>query len=186
MRSSRMFVDAVSWRRLTRPLLPGGLDLQRLEVALESDERSILASFTEEYGELAVFDRPFDPPHVRRRDMTNIVDADVVMRRPEERHIVENGLCLTQQQSCQMLARLLLGQTKAVFNDVPFFWSTHHDIGIHYVGHVATPNVRRIEGSIEDGEFAIFLREGGEDRALVTLERDLQSLEIEATWEQEP
>ena len=90
------------------------------------------------------------------------------------------------QRQGQHLARVLLGKTEAAFNDIPFFWSTHHDIGIHYVGHVATPNVSRIEGSIEDGEFAIFLHEGGEDRALVTLERDLQSLEVEAIWEQRP
>lgn len=88
------------------------------------------------------------------------------------------------QRQGQHLARVLLGETEAAFNDVPFFWSTHHDIGIHYVGHVATPNVSGIEGSIEDGEFAIFLREGSEVRALVTLERDLQSLEVEAAWEQ--
>jgi NADPH-dependent 2,4-dienoyl-CoA reductase/sulfur reductase-like enzyme/nitrite reductase/ring-hydroxylating ferredoxin subunit len=90
------------------------------------------------------------------------------------------------QRQGQHLARVLLGNTEAAFRDVPFFWSTHHDIGIHYIGHVATPKVRRIEGAIEDGEFAIFLREGGEDRALVTLERDLQSLEVEAAWEQGP
>jgi NADPH-dependent 2,4-dienoyl-CoA reductase/sulfur reductase-like enzyme len=90
------------------------------------------------------------------------------------------------QRQGQHLARLLLRKTEAAFNDVPFFWSTHHDIGIHYIGHVAPPDVSRSEGSIEGGEFAIFLREDGEDRALVTLERDVQSLEVEAAWEQRP
>lgn len=33
------------------------------------------------------------------------------------------------QRQGQHLARLLLRKTEAAFNDVPFFWSTHHDIG---------------------------------------------------------
>lgn len=87
------------------------------------------------------------------------------------------------QRQGQHLARLLTGETTAPFGDVPFFWSTHHDIGIHYIGHAAKPEFSRIEGSIDDGDFALFLAENGAERALVTLERDIVSLQTEAGWE---
>lgn len=87
------------------------------------------------------------------------------------------------QRQGQHLARLLLGTTAAPFGDTPFFWSTHHDVGIHYVGHATAAVPGRIEGEIAAGEFALFLGEGGGEQALVTLERDVRSLEVEAAWE---
>jgi NADPH-dependent 2,4-dienoyl-CoA reductase/sulfur reductase-like enzyme/nitrite reductase/ring-hydroxylating ferredoxin subunit len=87
------------------------------------------------------------------------------------------------QRQGQYLARRLMAQEDAMFGDTPFFWSTHYDVGIHYVGHAAGPTVSRIEGSVQDGEFAIFFSENSKECALVTLERDIQSLEIEAEWD---
>jgi NADPH-dependent 2,4-dienoyl-CoA reductase/sulfur reductase-like enzyme len=88
------------------------------------------------------------------------------------------------QRQGQHLARLLLGEINAPFGDTPFFWSTHHDIGIHYIGHTSRPDISRIEGSVAAGDFAAFFNEDGEAQALVTLERDIVSLRTEAAWDQ--
>jgi apoptosis-inducing factor 3 len=88
------------------------------------------------------------------------------------------------QRQGQHLARHLLGETQAGFGDTPFFWSGHYGTSLRYVGHAPTED-GRIEGSIDDGDFALFFREGGEEQALLTCGRDLQSLEVEAQWEKE-
>lgn len=104
---------------------------------------------------------------------------------PEPRlgHLVRIEHWVHAQRQGQHLARLLSGETTAPFSDIPFFWSTHHNVGIHYVGHAAKPDVGRVEGSVEDGDFALFQIEDGAERALVTQERDILSLQTEADWE---
>lgn len=87
------------------------------------------------------------------------------------------------QRQGQYLARRLLGEIDGGFGDTPFFWSGHYDASLRYVGHVASSEDRRIEGSIEDGAFALFFREDGEDRALLTCKRDVEALDVEAAWD---
>ncbi|WBO21368.1 FAD-dependent oxidoreductase [Sphingomonas abietis] len=87
------------------------------------------------------------------------------------------------QRQGQYLARRLLGETNEGFGDTPFFWSGHYDVSLRYVGHVASPDDRRVEGAVEQGEFAIFFREDGEEQALLTGKRDIEALDVEAAWD---
>lgn len=87
------------------------------------------------------------------------------------------------QRMGQWLARHLLGQIAASYRETPFFWSGHYDTSLRYIGHVATPDERRIDGDILAADFAVSFREKGADQALLTCARDVQSLETEASWE---
>lgn len=88
------------------------------------------------------------------------------------------------QRQGQYLARRLLGETNEDFGDTPFFWSGHYDASLRYVGHAASPEDRRIDGSIEAGDFAIFYREDGKEAALLTCKRDIDALKVEARWDE--
>ncbi len=87
------------------------------------------------------------------------------------------------QRQGQWLARSLLGEATGGYGDTPFFWSGHYDTSLHYVGHVAKPDDRRIEGDVSEGDFAVFLKEAGEDQAVLTCGRDTIALEKEADWD---
>ncbi|MFT4053156.1 MAG: FAD-dependent oxidoreductase [Novosphingobium sp.] len=87
------------------------------------------------------------------------------------------------QRQGQYLARRLLGEVEEGFGDTPFFWSGHYDTSLRYVGHAASAKDRRIEGDVQEGEFAVFFRESGEEQALLTCQRDVEALEVEAKWD---
>lgn len=87
------------------------------------------------------------------------------------------------QRQGQYLARRLLGEVKKGFGDTPFFWSGHYDTSLRYVGHSASAKDHRIEGDVDEGEFAVFFRENGEEKALLTCQRDVEALEVEAKWD---
>lgn len=87
------------------------------------------------------------------------------------------------QRQGQWLARSLLGKVTGGYGDTPFFWSGHYDTSLHYVGHVAKPDDRRIEGDVPEGDFAVFLSEAGKDQAVLTCGRDAIALEKEAAWD---
>lgn len=87
------------------------------------------------------------------------------------------------QRQGQYLARRLLGEVQEGFGDTPFFWSGHYDTSLRYVGHAASAKDRRIEGDVDEGEFAVFFRDNGEEQALLTCQRDVEALEVEARWD---
>ena len=87
------------------------------------------------------------------------------------------------QRQGQWLARSLLGVVSGGYGDTPFFWSGHYDTSLHYVGHVAKPEDRRIEGDVPAGDFAVFLKEDGKEQAVLTCGRDEIALEKEAAWD---
>ncbi|MES3151572.1 FAD-dependent oxidoreductase [Sphingomonas faeni] len=88
------------------------------------------------------------------------------------------------QRQGQWLARSLLGGVTGSYGDKPFFWTGQYDTSLHYVGHVAKPDDRRIEGDVATGDFAVFLKENGKDQAVMTCgDRDEIALEKEAAWD---
>lgn len=88
------------------------------------------------------------------------------------------------QRQGQWLARSLLGAVTGGYGDTPFFWTGQYDTSLHYVGHVAKPDDRRIEGVVAAGDFAVFLKEDGKEQAVMTCgDRDEIALEKEAAWD---
>ena len=85
----------------------------------------------------------------------------------------------------QHVARLLLGEDKP-FADVPFFWSAHYDSAFHYDGHAESFDAPAIDGSVKDYDATVRYEKGGKRLAVVTLNRDMASLEAEAAFEDSP
>lgn len=82
----------------------------------------------------------------------------------------------------QTAARNILGQ-KEKFDAVPFFWSQHYDVSINYVGHAEKWDATKIEGSLDAKDCAVSYQLGGRTLAVVTVFRDVQSLQAEADME---
>ncbi|HKD78550.1 MAG TPA: FAD-dependent oxidoreductase [Candidatus Angelobacter sp.] len=82
----------------------------------------------------------------------------------------------------QTAARNILGR-KEKFDAVPFFWSQHYDVAINYVGHAEKWDSTKIEGSLDAKDCAVSYQLGGKTLAVVTVFRDMQSLQVEAAME---
>jgi hypothetical protein len=66
---------------------------------------------------------------------------------------------------------------------VPFFWSAHYDVSINYVGHAQRFDRTEVDGSAKDKDVAVRFLENGHLRALATIFRDTESLEVEIAME---
>jgi NADPH-dependent 2,4-dienoyl-CoA reductase/sulfur reductase-like enzyme len=88
---------------------------------------------------------------------------------------------LAQRQG-QAAARNILGADEP-FEAAPFFWSLHHDLNVHYVGHAETWDRVEIDGDIEAGDCRVAYFEGPLKTAVVTIRRDLESLKAEVELE---
>lgn len=83
------------------------------------------------------------------------------------------------QRQGQAVARNILGRGGA-FDEVPFFWSHHWDVGLSYVGHATTTEHMTVHGSLEDGDAAVVYRgDGGQVQAVLTVGRDELALRAE-------
>lgn len=82
----------------------------------------------------------------------------------------------------QYLSRLFCGDTKEGFGDTPFFWTTHYETTLNYIGH-AKPDHVTIDGDLDAGDFAALISDGPKMRALITCARDRLSLETERDWD---
>jgi len=70
------------------------------------------------------------------------------------------------------------------FDAVPFFWSKHYDFALHYVGHAEKWDAVEIDGSLAARNCTVTYKRGGLPLAVVTIDRDLQSLRAELAMEQ--
>ena len=85
------------------------------------------------------------------------------------------------------------GQTAALnmlgyrekFDAVPFFWSQHYDVSINYVGHAEQWDEIAIEGEIAGKDCLVRFGRNGRTLAVVTIFRDVESLEAELAMERE-
>ena len=82
------------------------------------------------------------------------------------------------QRQGQIAARNMLGQREAC-DFVPFFWSQHYDVGISYVGHAEKWDQIEVDGSIEKQDCRVTYSKAGKKLAVVTINRDLESLQAE-------
>jgi apoptosis-inducing factor 3 len=84
----------------------------------------------------------------------------------------------------QTAALNMLGYREA-FDAVPFFWSQHYDVPINYVGHAEQWDELKIEGDIAGKDCLLRFRRNGRTVAVVTIFRDVESLEAELAMERE-
>ena len=82
----------------------------------------------------------------------------------------------------QVAATNILGR-RLKFDAVPPFWSQHYDVAINYVGHAEKWDALEIDGSLDARDCAVAYKKGGRTLATVTISRDLQSLQAEASME---
>jgi len=99
-----------------------------------------------------------------------------------ERIRVEHWVVAERQG--QVAAKNILGGREK-FDAVPFFWSQHYDVRINYVGHAEKWDAIDIDGSLNASDCAMTYKKGSRSLAVVTISRDLQSLQSEAAMESE-
>jgi NADPH-dependent 2,4-dienoyl-CoA reductase/sulfur reductase-like enzyme len=82
----------------------------------------------------------------------------------------------------QTAARNMLGQ-REVFDAVPFFWSTHYDVRINYVGHAETWDEIALESGIAARDCLLKYKRRDRVLAVASINRDLASLQAELAME---
>jgi NADPH-dependent 2,4-dienoyl-CoA reductase/sulfur reductase-like enzyme len=103
--------------------------------------------------------------------------------RSGERVRVEHWVFAVRQG--QAAARNLLGNRER-FDAVPFFWTRQFGISIKYVGHAQAWDETVVDGSFEAKNCAVTFKRAGRTLAVVTISRDLQSLQAEVAMETGP
>ncbi len=86
------------------------------------------------------------------------------------------------QRQGQTAARNMLGARER-FDAVPFFWSSHYDVRIAYVGHAESWDVVTIDGSLGALDAKVSYRKDGRTLAVATVGRDRDSLLAELEME---
>lgn len=104
---------------------------------------------------------------------------------PRLGHSIRVEHWVVAQRMGQWLARHLMGQVDEGYADVPFFWSGHYDLSLRYVGHVASPDNRTIDGDVSARDFVVSFAEEGREQAILTAGRDELALEKEHRWERQ-
>lgn len=88
------------------------------------------------------------------------------------------------QRQGQIAAANMVGFKKK-YSDVPFFWSQQFDVVLNYVGRASSTDSTRVYGKVADRNFAVAFLEGKKVKAVLTVGRDLQSLELEKALEKQ-
>jgi apoptosis-inducing factor 3 len=101
-------------------------------------------------------------------------------QRTGERIRVEHWVVAERQG--QTAARNILGRQER-FDAVPFFWSNHYDVALRYVGHAERWDDVVLDGDLERGDCTASFVSQGKTLAVVTVGRDIASLQAEAAIE---
>jgi apoptosis-inducing factor 3 len=86
------------------------------------------------------------------------------------------------QRQGQTAARNILGATKP-FTSLPFFWSNHFDLHIHYVGHGSGGDDPSVSGDLKAKHGSVIFRGDGKVSAVASIGRDRENLKAEAALE---
>jgi NADPH-dependent 2,4-dienoyl-CoA reductase/sulfur reductase-like enzyme len=87
------------------------------------------------------------------------------------------------QRQGQTAARNILGAEEP-FDAVPFFWSSHYDMSVSYVGHAQSWDRIDVSGSLVDRDATVTVYRGDAALAVATVGRDRGSLMAEVALEQ--
>lgn len=87
------------------------------------------------------------------------------------------------EQQGQAAARNMLGRREP-FDAVPFFWTEQYDFVLAYTGHAEQWDQIQIDGSLDARDCTLTYRRGGKKLAVATVQRDLESLKAESSFEQ--
>ena len=123
--------------------------------------------------------------HMRTSDPTIYAAGDIARYfdpRTNEHIRIEHWVVAEQQG--QAAAMNILGDRRG-FSATPFFWSTHYDHSIHYVGHAQNWDRVELDGKIGTEGFTARFLKGGRLLAAASLGRDRESLEIQCRMEGE-
>lgn len=82
----------------------------------------------------------------------------------------------------QIAAKNMLGDRQR-FHSVPFFWSSHYDRQINYVGHAPRWDRVAVDGDVAGGDFRVDYFLGKRRIAVATVGRDAESLAAELELE---
>ena len=86
------------------------------------------------------------------------------------------------QRMGRVAALNMLGR-RLPFTAAPFFWSTHYDVQLNYVGHAESWDRIDVAGDLTKRDATLAYRRGGQTLAVATLGRDLTSLDAEVAFE---
>ena len=99
---------------------------------------------------------------------------------PETDQLIRIEHWVAAQRQGQQVARELLGSDQPPKMSIPFFWSRHFDLTVHYVGHATDFDSVVVDGSIEERDALIGYVESGQIRAICVIGRDRDGLRAEA------
>jgi NADPH-dependent 2,4-dienoyl-CoA reductase/sulfur reductase-like enzyme len=115
---------------------------------------------------------------VMQTSAPGVFAAGDIARYPEVRlgELVRIEHWVVAERQGQAAARAMLGVGRA-FSDVPFFWSSHYDVTLSYVGHARQWDAVEVRGDLATRDAAVVFRRSGVPLAVVTVGRDRLSLE---------
>lgn len=118
--------------------------------------------------------------------VTGIFAAGDVARFPDPRsgQRIRIEHWVVAQRQGRTAARNVLGLAEP-FRDAPFFWSQHYDVPITYVGHAERWDAVELDGALSRKDAKVSYRLGDRILAVAAVNRDHDSLEAEAAFEEE-
>ena len=114
-----------------------------------------------------------------RTSAPDVYAAGDVARYPLHEEPVRIEHWVHAQRQGQTAAGNMLGFAQA-HRDVPFFWTGHHELTLRYVGHATSWDDVRVDGDVLGCDCTVRYYRDGKLHAAATVNRDLESLEIEA------
>jgi hypothetical protein len=66
---------------------------------------------------------------------------------------------------------------------LPFFWSNHFDLHIHYAGHGSGKDQAIVSGNLKEKHASVIFRTGNKLAAVASVGRDLENLKAEVALE---
>lgn len=86
------------------------------------------------------------------------------------------------QRQGQTAARNILGARER-FESVPFFWSNHFDLHIHYVGHGSSKDQATVSGNLKARDASVVFQSGDKVSAVASVGRNVENLKAELALE---